>query len=114
MPRPKKLELEFPTSVYPIALALRIPYTRMYNLMATSGIVEIPQGSRRVEREIPTEEALQQVILLLMNRSVPAESLVKVFGSEMTLGQLARLAEDLAPIPEPVTRRRNTPEKNGV
>lgn len=107
MPRPKKLELEFPVGIYPLANELKIPYTRLYNHTAALGVANVEAGEKRARKiSLESEETLQTVIIMLMNKNVSPEALVKVFGSEMTLGRLASLAEEIAPLPEPKKRNR--------
>lgn len=63
-----------------LARELKIPYTRLYNAMSEAGVDGVED-----------EADQKKVIVLLQQNAVPFESLITIFGPDMTLRQLSAL-----------------------
>ena len=85
MSTPRKQDWEFPISVAQLATELGISPSRIHNAMP-------PLGIRTIEKQ----EDITRILFYLFNKGANARSLIKVFGSGTTLGQLAQLEESIA------------------
>lgn len=85
MSQPRKRDWTFKESIVTIAAELKVPYTRVYNALPRLGLTEVKN-----------EDDLKRLALQLLEEDgITVEGLIKVFGPQTTLSQLAKEAAAL-------------------
>lgn len=84
MSQPRKREWEFPVPTSEIAREFRVPGTRVYNALIALGL-----------KRVGNEDQLNRLAIYLTTKGAPIEALIKVFGAQITLGQLLKQGEEM-------------------